>query len=120
MIDLGSFPLTVTVKTMGYRSYKNPLNKAPLRTVTGRGNDPRSTELARAKRQALHIGLGLCHCSPNGEVHVRNCIAIGIPNIRARIIPTLVSDAAQKLPCHGNPRMMLAEDDENAGGGVSV
>ena len=25
---------------MGYRSYKNPLNKAPLRTVTGRGNDP--------------------------------------------------------------------------------
>ena len=37
---LGSFPLTVTVTTMGYRSYKNPLNKAPLRTVTGRGNDP--------------------------------------------------------------------------------
>ena len=22
---------------MGYRSYKSPLNKAPLRTVTGRG-----------------------------------------------------------------------------------
>ena len=38
-IDVGSFPLTVTVTTMGYRSYKNPLNKAPLRTVTGRGND---------------------------------------------------------------------------------
>ena len=35
---LGSFPLTVTVTTMGY---KNPLNKAPLRTVTGRGNDPK-------------------------------------------------------------------------------
>ena len=41
LIELvGSFPLTVTVTTMGYRSYKNPLNKAPLRTVTGRGNDP--------------------------------------------------------------------------------
>ena len=40
---LGSFPLTVTVTTMGYRSYKNPLNKAPLRTVTGRGNDPMHT-----------------------------------------------------------------------------
>ena len=40
----GSFPLTVTVTTMGYRSYKNPLNKAPLRTVTGRGNDPKDTE----------------------------------------------------------------------------
>ena len=38
---MGSFPLTVTVTTMGYRSYKNPLNKARLRTVTGRGNDPR-------------------------------------------------------------------------------
>ena len=37
---LGSFPLTVTVTTMGYRSSKNPLNKAPLTTVTGRGNDP--------------------------------------------------------------------------------
>ena len=37
---MGSFPLTVTVTTMGYKSYKNPLNKAPLRTVTGRGNDP--------------------------------------------------------------------------------
>ena len=32
--------LTVTVTTRGSRSYKNPL-KAPLRTVTGRGNDPR-------------------------------------------------------------------------------
>ena len=39
-LNLGSFPLTVTVTTMGYRSYKNPPNKAPLRTVTGRGNDP--------------------------------------------------------------------------------
>ena len=36
---MGSFPLTVTVTTMGYRSYKNPLNKAPFRTVTGRGNE---------------------------------------------------------------------------------
>ena len=35
-LGVGSFPLTVTVD----RSYKNPLNKAPLRTVTGRGNDP--------------------------------------------------------------------------------
>ena len=25
---------------MGYRSYKNPPDKVPLRTVTGRGNDP--------------------------------------------------------------------------------
>ena len=40
---LGSFPLTVTVTTMGYRSYRNPLNKAPLRTVTRRGNDPNVT-----------------------------------------------------------------------------
>ena len=40
VICFGSFPLTVTVTIMGYRSYKNPLNKAPLRTVTGRGNDP--------------------------------------------------------------------------------
>ena len=38
--SFGSFPLTVTVTTVGYRSYKNPLNEAPLRTVTGR-NDPR-------------------------------------------------------------------------------
>ena len=37
---VGSFPPTVTVTAMGYRSYKNPLNKAPLRTVTGGGNDP--------------------------------------------------------------------------------
>ena len=41
LVSFGSFPLTVTVTTMGYRSYKNPLNKAPLRTVTGRGNDPK-------------------------------------------------------------------------------
>ena len=27
---------------MGYRSYKIPTNKAPLRTVTGRGNDPKT------------------------------------------------------------------------------
>ena len=26
---------------MGYRSNKNPPNKAPIRTVAGRGNDPR-------------------------------------------------------------------------------
>ena len=39
-VGVGSFPLTVTVTTMGFRSYKNPLNKAPLRTVTGRGNAP--------------------------------------------------------------------------------
>ena len=39
-LPIGSFPLTVTVTTMGYRSYKNPLNKAPLRTATGRGNFP--------------------------------------------------------------------------------
>ena len=44
-VYVGSFPLTVTVTTMGYRSYKNPLNKAPLRTVTGRGNDPRFMEV---------------------------------------------------------------------------
>ena len=42
---LGSFPLPVTVTTMGYRSYKNPLNKAPLKTVTERGNDPTSYSL---------------------------------------------------------------------------
>ena len=35
-LNLGSFPLTVIVTTMGYRSYKNLLSKAPLRTVTGR------------------------------------------------------------------------------------
>ena len=39
IIYLGSFP-SVAVTTMGYRSYKNPLNKNPLRTATGRGNDP--------------------------------------------------------------------------------
>ena len=37
--NLGSFPLTATVTTLGYRSYKSPLNKAPLSTVTGRGDD---------------------------------------------------------------------------------
>ena len=37
---VGSFPLSVTVTTMGSRNYTNPLNKAPLRTVAGRGNDP--------------------------------------------------------------------------------
>ena len=37
----GSFPLTVTVTTLGSRSYESPLNKATLRTVTGRRNDPR-------------------------------------------------------------------------------
>ena len=36
---------------MGYRSYKNPLNEAPLRTVTGRGNDPRS-RVAKIKKHA--------------------------------------------------------------------
>ena len=40
-VQVGSFPLTATATTMGYRGYKNPLNQAPLRTVTGRGNDPR-------------------------------------------------------------------------------
>ena len=40
-VSVGSFPLTVTVTTMGYISYKNPVNKALLRTVAGRGNDPR-------------------------------------------------------------------------------
>ena len=40
MAYLGSFPLTVTVATMGYRSYKNLRTKAPERTVTGRGKDP--------------------------------------------------------------------------------
>ena len=39
-LSVGSFPLTVTVTTMRYRSYKDPSNKAPLRTVTGRENDP--------------------------------------------------------------------------------
>ena len=43
IVYLGSFPLTVTVTTMGNRSYNSPLNKAPLRTVTGRGNDPKYT-----------------------------------------------------------------------------
>ena len=38
-LRVGSFPLTVTATTMGYRIYKSPPNKAPLRTVTGRGND---------------------------------------------------------------------------------
>ena len=42
---LGSFPLTVTVTTMGYRSYKNPLYEAPSRTVTRRGNDPIHTHV---------------------------------------------------------------------------
>ena len=40
-----TFFLTVTVTTMGFRSYKNPLDKAPLRTVTGRGNDPTHIQL---------------------------------------------------------------------------
>ena len=39
---MGSFPLAVTVTTMVYRSYKNPLKKAPLETVTGKGNYPRN------------------------------------------------------------------------------
>ena len=34
----GVIPLAVT---MGYRSCKNPHNKASLRTGTGRGNDPK-------------------------------------------------------------------------------
>ena len=42
-VCIGSLPLTVNVTTMGYKSYKNPLNKAPLRTVTGRANDLRYT-----------------------------------------------------------------------------
>ena len=52
---LGSFPLTVTVTTMGYRTYKNPLNKAPLRTVTGRGNDPKN---ARFRTSEVNSDLG--------------------------------------------------------------
>ena len=52
-IKFGSFPLTVTVTTMGYRSYKNPLNKDPLRTVTGRGNDPRLNEKKMGGQQEL-------------------------------------------------------------------
>ena len=32
---------------MGYRSYKNLLNKASLRTVTGRGNDPRYRDVCK-------------------------------------------------------------------------
>ena len=47
---VGSFPLTVTVTTMSYRSYKNPPNKAPLRTVTGRGNHPTFITSASASR----------------------------------------------------------------------
>ena len=52
---VGSFPLTVTVTTMGYRSYKNPLTKAPLRTVTGRGNDP--TLKRKTARPKIHSHL---------------------------------------------------------------
>ena len=40
-VCIRSCPLTVTVTIMSYRSYKNLLSKAPLRTVTGTGNDPR-------------------------------------------------------------------------------
>ena len=51
-VSVGSFPLTVTVTTMGNRSYNSPLSKAPLRTVTERGNDP--------MYQVLDVGLRTC------------------------------------------------------------
>ena len=53
---MGSFPLTVTATTMGYRSYENPLKKAPLRTVTGRGNDPRYTMHFKKLKPCLSLG----------------------------------------------------------------
>ena len=56
---LGSFPLTVTVTTMGYRSYKNPLNKAPLRTVTGRGNDPSYSPVLEKQMESKKWELGV-------------------------------------------------------------
>ena len=37
---IGIFPLTVTVTTRGNRNYNSPLIRPPLRTVTGRGDDP--------------------------------------------------------------------------------
>ena len=59
-------PLTVTVTTMGNRSYNSPLNKAPLRTVTERGNDPTYTLLLRMRLLGFQL-LGFycrCFCSP--------------------------------------------------------
>ena len=53
-----SFPIRVTVTTMGYRSYKNPLNKAPLRTVTGRGNDPINADIKQ--HVAWKVGFWEC------------------------------------------------------------
>ena len=57
---LGLSPLTVTVTTMGSRSYKNPLNKAPLRTVTGRGNDPRFRAQGLGVLQGTNKLWGMC------------------------------------------------------------
>ena len=36
---------------MGYRRFKNPLNKAPLRTVTVGGNDPKYTKIPHFRLQ---------------------------------------------------------------------
>ena len=52
---VGSFPLTVSVTTMGYRS----CNKAPLRTVTGRGNDPSFRASDRVSCSRLGFGAHL-------------------------------------------------------------
>ena len=54
---IGSFPLTVTVTTMDYRSYKKSLNKAPLMTVTGRGNDPKLILLAQIRMRVHKASL---------------------------------------------------------------
>ena len=63
-IYCGSFPLTVTVTTMGNRSYNCPLNKAPLRTVTGRGNDPiyivMKADLTVTRLRAPHSRRSVC------------------------------------------------------------
>ena len=87
---MGSFPLTVTVTTVGYRSYKNPLNKAPLRTVTGRGNDPiNTTEVGEGNNN---------YCSLHFFSFVSFCLAVlGLGSWDADPISNLALTAALLL-----------------------
>ena len=76
-IHLGSFPLTVTVTTIGYRSYKNPLNKAALKTVPGRGmtQHTRDSQIAHnyspTRNLVLHVAGNMSNLRDWGPINAK-------------------------------------------------
>ena len=62
---------------MGYRSYKNPLNKASLRTVTGWGKDPSYSDVGNTAKVVGFIRIRL-KC--NGTIIHSQIVLKGLGN----------------------------------------